>query len=709
MLQAFARRRSLLGARADTARGFAHIGAATYQSAVRLAFRLAEDAEASGRPLSELLPAVPAGAERVAVAMSGGVDSSVAALIMRCAGLDVLGLHMNNWNATEESDAELGTSSCTAERDFADVRAVCRQLGIADAATRQVSFEREYWMDVFEPSMGTLAEGLTPNPDWLCNRHVKFGALCEVVFGADGAGGYSAPLADWLCTGHYAQLERGGRRRLAGVGGEGSGGGGGGGGGGGDAAAATAATSPLPSLVAGVDGTKDQSYFLCGVRHEALSRVLLPLGALHKSEVRRLAQAAGLATAHKSDSMGICFVGKRHFGAFINQYVAPRRGPMLNLVAGAPLVTTNARFASRVQQQLVPIRDPADPGGEPMLPIKPGETPCPSTWHHDGIAQYTLGQRARLPGMSSKWFVASKCLHCAELAALVEGAGAGGGGGGSGGAGTNGDDDGDDAAAGTVDGAAVFAVDGTRHAALFTDSAQVWAEDFNWLAGEGRGGGGWGAGGVQRCRARLRHQGALVGCSVQLVPASAVPWLRPKLDDGRPGCGCCADVCRSVETVGRASAALVGLSFGLADAAVLERPPRGGKSRGAGVLHAWRRQRQLQQLKHCEAIEKAAAAALAAQGAPLHTIPEPPIAFAEEEDGGGAGETQPQGAVLFVQFDEPQRGVAPAQILALYEEGAGADGAEDAEDAALCMGGGAVAARGPSYHTLCKPLPPHLL
>ena len=91
MLQAFARRRSLLGATASTARGFAHIGAAAYQSAVRLAFRLAEEAEASGRPLSELLPAVPAGAERVAVAMSGGVDSSVAALIMRCAGLDVLG------------------------------------------------------------------------------------------------------------------------------------------------------------------------------------------------------------------------------------------------------------------------------------------------------------------------------------------------------------------------------------------------------------------------------------------------------------------------------------------------------------------------------------------------------------------------------------------------------------------------------------------
>jgi tRNA U34 2-thiouridine synthase MnmA/TrmU len=691
MLQAFARRRSLLGATASTARGFAHIGAAAYQSAVRLAFRLAEEAEASGRPLSELLPAVPAGAERVAVAMSGGVDSSVAALIMRCAGLDVLGLHMNNWNVTEESDAELGTSSCTAERDFADVRAVCRQLGIADAATRQVSFEREYWMDVFEPSMGTLADGLTPNPDWLCNRHVKFGALCEVVLGADGAGGYSAPLADWLCTGHYAQLERGGRP--AGVGGEGSGG---------DAAAA--ATSPLPSLVAGVDGTKDQSYFLCGVRREALSRVLLPLGSLHKSEVRRLAQAAGLATAHKSDSMGICFVGKRHFGAFINQYVAPRRGPMLNLVAGAPLVTTNARFASRVQQQLVPVHDPADPGGEAALPIKPGEAPCPSTWHHDGIAQYTLGQRARLPGMSSKWFVASKCLHCAELAALVDGAGAGvgDGGGGSGGAGTNGDDG--DAAAGIVDGAAVFAVDGTRHAALFTDSAQVWAEDFNWLAGDGRGGGAWGAGGVQRCRARLRHQGALVGCSVQLVPASAVPWLRPKLGDGRPGCGCCADVCRSVETVGHASAALVGLSFGLADAVVLERPPR-GKS-GAGAMHAWRQQRQLQQLKHCEAIEKAAAAAIAAQDAPLHTVPEPPIAFAEEEEGGGAGEKQPQGAVLFVQFDEPQRGVAPAQILALYEEGAGADGAEDA---ALCIGGGAVAARGPSYHTLCKPLPPHLL
>jgi tRNA-specific 2-thiouridylase len=224
--------------------------------------------------------------DRVIVALSGGVDSAVAALLLRDAGHDVQCLHMTNW----EDDGY-----CDAARDFHDARRVCQLLGVP---LHRVNFAREYREHVFAHFLDEHRKGRTPNPDVLCNREIKFGVMRE----------YARRLgASAIATGHYARL-----------------------GGATAAAAPTAGGSSEPHLLKARDAAKDQSYFLAAVEADDLRDVLFPLGDLLKSEVRDIARRAGLPVADKKDSTGICFIGERPFAEFLAQYLPPSPGPIVD-------------------------------------------------------------------------------------------------------------------------------------------------------------------------------------------------------------------------------------------------------------------------------------------------------------------------------------------------------------------------------------------
>jgi tRNA-specific 2-thiouridylase len=216
----------------------------------------------------------------VIVGMSGGVDSSVAALLLRDAGYQVQGLFMKNW---EEDD---GTEYCTAQADLADARLVCQRLGID---LHEANFAAEYWDNVFAHFLEEYRLGRTPNPDILCNREIKFKVFLE----------YAQLLgADLIATGHYARLSH---------------------------------INGQAHLLKALDHNKDQSYFLQSVAGDQLSHCLFPVGELHKPEVRAIAEANELATFDKKDSTGICFIGERRFKDFLEQYLPAKPGLIKNL------------------------------------------------------------------------------------------------------------------------------------------------------------------------------------------------------------------------------------------------------------------------------------------------------------------------------------------------------------------------------------------
>ncbi|WP_415208998.1 tRNA 2-thiouridine(34) synthase MnmA [Rudaea sp.] len=214
---------------------------------------------------------------QIIVGMSGGVDSSVAALLLARDGADIAGLFMQNW----EEDERFG--ECQADRDRADALRVCARLGIA-FHTR--NFAAEYWDQVFENFLSEYRAGRTPNPDVLCNREIKFKTFLDHA---------RALGADRIATGHYARTDCvDGRHRL----------------------------------LRGRDANKDQSYFLYTLGQEQLAATRFPVGELPKPEVRALAREAGLPTHGKKDSTGICFIGERDFREFLGRYIPARRGEM---------------------------------------------------------------------------------------------------------------------------------------------------------------------------------------------------------------------------------------------------------------------------------------------------------------------------------------------------------------------------------------------
>ncbi len=223
------------------------------------------------------------------VALSGGVDSAVAALLLRDAGHDVQCLHMTNW----EDDGY-----CDAARDFHDARRVCQLLGVP---LHRVNFAREYRERVFADFLAEHRKGRTPNPDVLCNREIKFGVMRRYAHRLGAAR---------IATGHYARLAAGDPSEVS--------------------AARPAAHAGPPHLLKARDASKDQSYFLAAVDAAEFADVLFPLGDLLKSEVREIARAAGLPVAEKKDSTGICFIGERPFAEFLAQYLPPSPGKIVD-------------------------------------------------------------------------------------------------------------------------------------------------------------------------------------------------------------------------------------------------------------------------------------------------------------------------------------------------------------------------------------------
>lgn len=255
----------------------------------------------------------------VVVGLSGGVDSAVAALLLKRAGHNVTGLFMKNW---EEDDTD---ALCTAEEDLKIVRAVCDQL---DISFQTVNFSSEYWDRVFQYFLDEHKAGRTPNPDVLCNKEIKFKAFLDhaLILGAEQ-----------IATGHYARVHE---------------------------------TNGQYRLIKGKDSEKDQTYFLYTLGQTELSRTLFPIGHLAKTEVRTIAQTAGLPNYARKDSTGICFIGERDFRTFLKRYLPAQPGEIRTL-AGI------------------------------------------SKGRHEGAMYYTIGQRQGLGigGAGEAWYVVDKDIE----------------------------------------------------------------------------------------------------------------------------------------------------------------------------------------------------------------------------------------------------------------------------------------------------------
>ena len=219
-------------------------------------------------------------AKTVVIGMSGGVDSSVAALLLKEQGYNVIGLFMQNWEETDEN------GYCTAEEDFADVR---RVAGLLDIPYYTVNFAKEYMDRVFSYFLAEYKAGRTPNPDVLCNREIKFGPFLDE---AKRLG------ADYIATGHYCGILH---------------------------------QDGVHYLQKAKDQNKDQTYFLNQLSQAQLADVLFPLQDLEKPEIRAIAEKYGLATAKKKDSTGICFIGERNFRQFLNSYLPAQKGKIVDL------------------------------------------------------------------------------------------------------------------------------------------------------------------------------------------------------------------------------------------------------------------------------------------------------------------------------------------------------------------------------------------
>jgi len=254
----------------------------------------------------------------IVVGISGGVDSSVAALLLKNSGAEIAGMFMQNW----EEDERFG--ECHAERDRADAVRICAKLGIPFHAR---NFAAEYWDRVFAHFLAEYRAGRTPNPDVLCNREIKFKTFLEHA---------RALGAEKIATGHYARNdERDGRQRL----------------------------------LRGRDGNKDQSYFLYTLGQQQLAATLFPIGELPKPEVRRLAREAQLPTHDKKDSTGICFIGERDFREFLGQYIPARQGE-IRTPEGKPVGEHDGvMYYTLGQRAGLGIGGRRDAGGEPWYVV----------------------------------------------------------------------------------------------------------------------------------------------------------------------------------------------------------------------------------------------------------------------------------------------------------------------------------------------------
>ncbi|BFG00299.1 mitochondrial tRNA-specific 2-thiouridylase 1 [Drosophila madeirensis] len=327
----------------------------------------------------------------VVVGMSGGVDSAVSAHLLKERGHRVLGVFMRNWDEHDEA------GRCSGEQDLKDAEWASQRLGIE---LRQVNYVKEYWTAVFSAFLDDYQQGLTPNPDILCNRHIKFDLFHRHALERLGF--------DAVATGHYARNSLGNFLEHRAGGGE-------------------------ARLLIPADTFKDQTFFLAGIPRQALQRTMFPLGDLAKSEVKHLARRIGLQRlAHKRESTGICFVGKRDFKSFIREYIASRSGQFVDTDTGAIVGT------------------------------------------HEGIHQWTVGQRCRLGSFLQPYFVARKEASCNTI----------------------------------------YVAAGHDHPALL--STRIHIETPNWLCAQSQQ--RLAATGSLRCRFRFQHTKPLVDCCIRLCP-----------------------------------------------------------------------------------------------------------------------------------------------------------------------------------------------
>lgn len=219
--------------------------------------------------------------KKIIVGMSGGVDSSVAAVLLKQQGYDVIGLFMHNWNEKDDDGI------CSSDEDYAYVREVCDKI---DIPYYTVNFSKEYWDKVFTYFLDELKQGRTPNPDVMCNKEIKFKAFLNFAMGLN---------AKYLATGHYARIGQSGDRK---------------------------------TLLRGIDDNKDQTYFLYNLGQNELSKIMFPIGSLQKKMVREIAHKHDLATASRKDSMGICFIGERNFNKFISKYLPSQSGDIVDII-----------------------------------------------------------------------------------------------------------------------------------------------------------------------------------------------------------------------------------------------------------------------------------------------------------------------------------------------------------------------------------------
>ena len=223
--------------------------------------------------------------KKVVVGMSGGVDSSVSAILLQKQGYEVIGLFMRNWDSLADGELDGPTTStgqCPQEADYDDAKAVCDKLGIP---LYRKDFIKEYWDYVFTYFLDELKNGRTPNPDIMCNKYIKFDMFAKE---ARKLG------ADYIATGHYARMNNG-------------------------------------HLLRGIDSNKDQTYFLSQVSKKQLENVLFPVGDMEKKDVRKIAEEYELITAKKKDSTGICFIGERNFKNFLKNYLPNQPGDVINI------------------------------------------------------------------------------------------------------------------------------------------------------------------------------------------------------------------------------------------------------------------------------------------------------------------------------------------------------------------------------------------
>ena len=222
---------------------------------------------------------LPCTSAKVIVGMSGGVDSSVAALLLKESGHQVRAIFMQNWDDEDEQ--------CTTRQDYRDAKAVCLRLGIQ---LETVNFQREYWDRVFAHFLTEYSAGRTPNPDILCNKEIKFKAFLDHA---------KQQGCDFIATGHYARRSN-------------------------------PKVDDSVSLMRGLDNNKDQSYFLYTLGQRELSSTLFPVGSLAKPDVRRMADEAGFHVHSKKDSTGICFIGERKFSTFLSEYLPATPGDIVS-------------------------------------------------------------------------------------------------------------------------------------------------------------------------------------------------------------------------------------------------------------------------------------------------------------------------------------------------------------------------------------------